>query len=232
MTTSEELGRSSELLSAERSCLLVVDVQERLLPVIQDHRSLLQSVRFLLDAAAVLQVPAVVSEQYPKGLGHTVAALQGHVAIAAVFDKLAFSAAAEFGRHWRQSLCLPADVAPDAHTVRSADTSGPMTEAAAGLPQLQGRDQIVICGIEAHICVLQTALDLLSAGQRVFVVADAVGSRRALDYHIALQRLRDAGCTVLTSESVAFEWCQTAGTDLFRGISRLVKDRDAARAAE
>ena len=90
------------------------------------------------------------------------------------------------------------------------------------------RDQVVICGIEAHVCVLQTALDLVAQGFRVFVVADAVASRHKLDWKTALGRLADSGVVVLTTESVLFEWCEVAGTDEFRQISRLVTGKDKA----
>jgi isochorismate hydrolase len=90
------------------------------------------------------------------------------------------------------------------------------------------RDQVVVCGIEAHVCVLQTSLDLAAQGFRVFVVADAVASRHKLDWKIALGRLADSGVVVLTTESVLFEWCEVAGTDEFRQISRLVTGKDKA----
>ena len=91
-----------------------------------------------------------------------------------------------------------------------------------------GRDQVVVCGIEAHVCVMQTALDLGARGFRVFVPADAVASRYKLDWKTALGRLADSGITVLTTESVLFEWCEVAGTDEFRQISRLVTGKDDA----
>ncbi|MEE3364423.1 MAG: isochorismatase family protein [Planctomycetota bacterium] len=90
------------------------------------------------------------------------------------------------------------------------------------------RDQVVVCGIEAHVCVLQTALDLAAQGFRVFVPADAVASRHKLDWKTALGRLADSGVVVLTTESVLFEWCEVAGTDEFRQISRLVTGKDKA----
>ena len=90
------------------------------------------------------------------------------------------------------------------------------------------RDQVVICGIEAHVCVTQTALDLAAQGFGVFVVADAVASRHKLDWKTALRRLADSGIVVLTTESVLFEWCEVAGTDEFRQISRLVTGKDEA----
>jgi len=89
-----------------------------------------------------------------------------------------------------------------------------------------GRDQVVVCGIETHVCVIQTALDLAARGFRVFVPADAVASRHKLDWKTALGRLADSGISVLTTESVLFEWCEVAGTDEFRQISRLVTGKD------
>ena len=85
------------------------------------------------------------------------------------------------------------------------------------------RDQIIVAGMEAHVCVLQTALDLVAHGYRVTVPADAVGSRSERDYEIALRRMADCGVTIATTESILFEWTETAGTAEFKQISRLVK---------
>ncbi|MDP7275588.1 MAG: hydrolase [Planctomycetaceae bacterium] len=93
-------------------------------------------------------------------------------------------------------------------------------------PETRQPGQVVLCGIESHICVMQTALDLLSRGFRVYIPADAVASRHKSDWQIALRRLSDAGAVVLTTESVLFEWCEVAGTDEFREISRLVTGKD------
>lgn len=184
---------NAPLMSAARSVLLVVDMQERLLPVIADGDNVASCVRFLMDVAQLMSVPVIVSEQYPRGLGSTVADLNQHAAITARFDKLKFSAAEGFIEN------LPTTVTD--------------------------RDQVVVCGVETHVCILQTAIEL-QADRQVFVIADAVGSRRALDRTIALQRLLDSGCTVATAESVAFEWCEAAGTDSFRSVSRLVRERN------
>ena len=106
--------------------------------------------------------------------------------------------------------------------------------AAEGYQQLgdtdSSRDQVIIAGIEAHICVLQTSLDLLHAGSQVFVVADAVGSRSGADRDVALQRLSTAGVSIVTAESVAFEWCEVAGSDSFRTMSRLTREHATSRA--
>lgn len=179
----------SRLLERERSELLVVDVQERLLPVMSDPDGVRDAVAWLLRLAAELSVPVTVSEQYPRGLGHTDPALKAALAPdARVLEKAHFSCAAE--PSLRQAL---------------AET---------------GRDCFVIAGIEAHVCVLQTAIGLGEAGYQVAVVADAVGSRRSGDSELALARLRAAGVDVVSREMVAFEWLHRAGTESFRRVSR------------
>lgn len=195
--------RSPALLDRQLSCLLIVDIQTKLLPLIRNSEAVEEATIFLMNAAATLGVPVFVSEQYPKGLGSTVSSIAEHAVQKQVVEKLRFSA----------SECLL-----NAHA--SSDDSSVMN----------GRIQVVLVGIEAHICVLQTALDLLHSGLKVYVVADAVGSRSEADRDVALQRVRDAGAVVCTAESVVFEWCEVAGTDEFRQISRLVRERDANRA--
>lgn len=91
------------------------------------------------------------------------------------------------------------------------------------------RTKVVVAGIEAHVCVQQTVLDLLAAGFAVYLVADAVASRHEMDARYALQRMRDSGATITTAEAVLFEWCEVAGTPEFKQISALVKGRSAAR---
>ena len=198
----ESVVRSPQLLDRHRSTLLIVDVQEKLLPVIDQAEPLTESIVFLLDVAAAMNVPVVVSEQYPRGLGPTISQISEHSVPKRVFEKLRFSAA--------EGYLQPEP--PSGSNGRQSD-----------------RDQVVIVGIEAHVCVLQTALDLQAQGRRVFVVQDAVGSRHADDRSTAMDRVRDAGGTVCSAESVAFEWCEAAGTDEFRLVSRLVRDRDAKR---
>ncbi|MDG1894030.1 MAG: isochorismatase family protein [Fuerstiella sp.] len=190
------LRRSPELINRRQSQLLVVDVQQRLMPVIHAADRIESRIVLLLDAAAVLDVPVIVSEQYPKGLGPTVDSVAQHQISRRRFEKIRFSAAEEF-----QALCVSADPAT----------------------AVDRCDQVIIVGIEAHICVLQTAMDLLAQGYRVFVVEDAVSSRRESDHRTAMNRMRDAGAVVCTAESVVFEWCEEAGTDEFRAISRLVR---------
>ncbi len=197
----------SSLLSVPQSQLVVIDVQERLLPVIRDHEAVAASIRFLMDAAAILQVSTVVTEQYPQGLGPTIANLRNHAATVERLEKLRFSAAEVLINDVR----MPA--------ASAAKHSGEM-------PQ-----QFVLAGIETHICVQQTALTLSEKGFRVFVAADCVGSRHADDHAWALHRMADAGVIITTAEAIAFEWCQEAGHASFKALSRLVRDRDPQRIA-
>jgi nicotinamidase-related amidase len=181
--------RNPELLSSGSSRLLIVDVQEKLLPLIPVGERLVHNCRRLLDAAKIVGVPAFGTEQYPKGLGHMTADLAAR--LGPVPDKVVFS-------------CVP------------ALSWGNAAELA------DDRDQVVVAGMETHVCVLQTVLDLLAAGFRVHVPADAVASRAELDWRFALERMASSGATVTTVESVLFEWCERAGTPEFKAIQKLV----------
>jgi nicotinamidase-related amidase len=172
------------------SALLIIDVQEKLLPAIPDAPRLLLNLTFLLDAARIIGVPTLATEQYPKGLGPT------HAAIAER---------------------LPAD-----RPAKVAFSCGGVPEIVAGL---SGRTAVLLAGIEAHVCVLQTALDLIGHGRRVFVAADAVASRDPFDREIALRRLERAGAVVTTAETAAFEWLGTAAAPGFKAVSLLVQER-------
>ena len=192
MTSPESHSpRSPELLSRSRSRLLIVDVQEKLVPHIPAAESMIANCRKLIRGANVLDVPVFATEQYRKGLGETVAELAELLPERP--DKLRFSCVESL--HW-----------------------GTAAE------QEQERDQVVVAGIESHVCVLQSVFDLLSSGYRVFVPADAVASRKPLDWEFALKRIADGGATVTTTESVLFEWAEIAGTPEFQEISRLVKE--------
>jgi len=171
-------------------CLVVIDMQERLLPVIGSADSITQRCRFLLEAAGLLSVPIILTEQYPRGLGATVEVLRNAAANAAALEKLQFSAA---------DVILK-----------------------AGLLHPECR-QLVLAGIETHICVQQTALDLIAAGWKVTLAADASGSRHELDRSIAISRLQVAGVVVSSAEAIAFEWCRTAEHPAFRQLSALVR---------
>lgn len=176
------------LMKIETSCLLAVDFQERLMPAIHDADRIVANGAWLIQIAQRLNVPVLASEQYPRGLGHTVAAIRELLPAEAFMEKLHFSCAAERD-------CM-----------RRIDALG--------------RQQIVVIGAEAHVCVLQTALDLRAAGRDVYLVADAVSSRSPRDIELALERMRAEGVRVVSREMVVFEWLHQAGDDRFREISR------------
>ena len=181
------------LIRVKHSCLLVVDIQEKLLGAMHDGDVVIHNVGILLQAAGRLEVPVVASEQYPQGLGPTVAAVAEYFpdASSSPVSKLAFSCAADQGYMDR---LLPLK-----------------------------RKHAVIVGIEAHVCVLQTALELTDEGYLCFVVADAVSSRTPEDLMLALERMKANGCEIVTTEMVLFEWLRAAGTEEFREFSKLVR---------
>jgi nicotinamidase-related amidase len=188
--------RSSELLSRHDSRLLIVDMQEKLLPAIRRGKQVIANCVKLIRAAQLLGLPVFATEQYPRGLGATVAELAELLGERP--EKLRFSCSESL--QW--------------------GTASESTD-----PAVRDRTKVVLAGIEAHVCVLQTVLDLMADGYRVYVAVDAVGSRRRLDQRIALQRMADSGAVLTTTESVLFEWCEEAGSDEFKEISRLVKER-------
>ncbi len=171
------------LLSRHRTSLIIVDVQEgfRSYPT---FANVTRACATLLEGARILEVPALISEQYPKGLGHTAPELG--VRDERTIEKTVFSVARAEGF------------------------------------SLEGRDQVIVCGIETHVCVSQTIHDLLGRGVEVHVPAEAVGSRHMIDYERGLHRLERAGAIVSTVETVLFELLERAGTPEFKAVQRLV----------
>jgi len=179
------------LISADSSVLVVIDVQERLAPAMEGLPEFLRNTEILMRAAARLDVPMIVTEQYPKGLGRTVEALAALAPPEAVVEKISFSATGSDGFDRRFSEI--------------------------------GRDEPVICGIEAHVCVLQTALELQSRGLKTRLVRDAATSRRPDSAAAAYDRAAGNGVELVTTEMVVFEWMRRAGTPAFRDLSALIK---------
>jgi len=179
------------LISANRSQLLVVDVQERLAPAMHDLAGILKSLALLTAAADAVSVPVTISEQYPKGLGATAPDVAEMAGGAPRYEKLHFS-------------CFGDDA---------------LAKRLSGLD----REILVIAGIEAHVCVLQTALGALQNGLLPVVVADAVTSRTPKNHALAMDRMQAAGVTIASAEMVAFEWIEKAGTPAFKSIAPLFK---------
>jgi nicotinamidase-related amidase len=179
------------LLTPEGSVLLLIDLQQRLIPVIHDHEAVVARAVRLAEAAQLLDVPIRATEQNPAGLGPTVAPLAAYPQ--ATLTKTTFSAAAAPGF----AALLPAGVV--------------------------GSGQIVVAGCEAHVCVLQTVLELLGSGHQVALAADAIGSRDPADKAVAVERARQHGAQVVTSEMVLFEWLHDSRHPKFREVQKLLK---------
>ena len=180
-------------MNANDTALLVVDVQEKLVPHILNHSSMVWNIERLLKAANLLNVEVRVSEQYPKGLGKTVSALTGH-------------------------LCENDLVAEK--TMFSCRECEPVFQDLAN----NGIHNILVCGIETHVCVAQTSLDLIAQGFNVFLCVDAVGSRSQLDHQTAIRRLENSGVTITTAEATMFEWCEHSKNEVFKEVSKLVQE--------
>lgn len=179
------------LISKSESQLLMVDIQERLVPAMEPGRPFVAACAKLLAAANALKIPVIASGQYPKGLGTTVPELQHLLPEPSRYEKTEFSCYANAG----------------------------MRAAFTGVK----RSQTVLAGIEAHVCVLQTALDLAEAGSAVFVVADATASRRPESREIAFRRMAASGVMLVTLEMVLFEWLRSAADPEFRAVSKLIR---------
>lgn len=173
------------------SALVVIDMQERLVPAMLAPARTLKNAALLIEAAHEMNVPVLLTEQYPAGLGRTMPEVRSVAGDAQIFEKLHFS-------------CME-------------DT------AFAKAIESLGRRQIVLAGMEAHICVVQTAASLLEAGYQVFVASDATASRSAESEQACLQRLSAAGVGIVTTEMVIFEWLGRAGTASFKKMLPKIK---------
>lgn len=173
--------------------LVIVDVQERLFNAMDAERrdEMVRNVKLLCATARRFGVPVVVTEQYPKGLGHTLPELR------AVLD----------------------DVTPVEKTAFSCCGADGFTDRLRAL----GARRVILAGIEAHVCVLLTALDLRAGGFEVSIVADAVCSRRASNLEVGLEQARQAGVVITATETVVFQLLGHADTDAFRELSKLLR---------
>ena len=179
------------LIKPDQSCLIVIDVQERLVPAMQAPARVIRNSRTLMTAAARLGIPILLTEQYPKGLGPIVPELQDLAKDGTVIEKMHFS-------------CMNEPSFADAF-------------------KALGRNQAVIVGMEAHICVLQTGVNLMEQGYETFVVTDATSSRTLESEKACLDRLGAAGAGIVTTEMVVFEWLGRAGTPEFKELLAEVK---------
>ena len=175
----------------EEALALIVDLQEKLVPTMTDAPQLVKNTKAVLEGLKIAEIPILVTEQYPRGLGQTVSELVSVIPDVKRQEKLEFSC---YGNEQIRKII---------------DASG--------------RKTILLCGIEAHVCVLQTLIDLCAAGYHVVLIEDCIQSRHAHDQKIAVKRAIYEGACITTFESVLFELVQKAGTTQFKQLSALVK---------
>ncbi len=180
------------LLESSKASLLLIDIQERLLPAMAAPEQVVAQSTILQMAAKTLDLPVTISEQYSKGLGPTVQKLVDNNAT--VFEKLSFSC-------WRDDRMKQ-------HFIQLHEN---------------GRPLVIVAGIEAHVCVMQTCIDLCNAGFGVFAVADAMASRKTASADLAIERMSAAGVSIVNTEMVVFELLERAGTPAFKSLSQLIK---------
>jgi len=180
-------------LDPDRCALIVIDIQEKLLPPIFQKERLVRNAELLIRLASVLKMPTLMSTQYSKGLGNTVSEIASLLPDVEPLEKVAFS-------------CFGSDVFCSA------------------LKRVPGnRNTVLLCGMETHICVAQTALAALREGYLVHVAADAVSSRTELNWQIGLDRMRAAGAVISSTEMAIYETLRSSGTSEFKDILKHLK---------
>ncbi|MEO5356058.1 MAG: hydrolase [Nitrospirae bacterium YQR-1] len=176
-------------LNSDDTALLIVDIQEKLAAVTEGREDVIINTGHLIETARLHNMPIIVTEQYPKGIGHTVKKLKDALEGTEIYEKITFSACGIDNFY----------------------------------EKLQKRPKVLLCGIETHICVLQTALDLLNKGYVVHVVSDCVSSRKSYNKETGLSFMHDAGAVITTAETAIFQILKQAATDNFKAISKRIK---------
>ena len=179
------------MLKRDNCVLVIIDIQEKLLKAVYNPDFVLNSSVKIAKAASILNIPTIITEQYPKGLGYTVKAIKTVSANINPIEKTAFSAMKE-EKFYEQ--------------IKS-----------------YGKKQILICGIETHICVLQTAAELSSKGYEVYVLKDACSSRKEFEHNTGIELLTQYGSKITCSEIAIFEWLESSKHPNFKKIQALIK---------
>jgi nicotinamidase-related amidase len=179
------------ILDKNKTALLIIDIQEKILAVMQNPDSVVANTLKLIKGFKILGSPIYITEQYPKGLGSTQKDISNELENITALQKMSFSGIGA------EDLFL----------------------------KLKGKDikQVVVAGIEAHVCVQQTVLDLLENNFQVNLAVDAVSSRHKIDYETAIDRMRTRSAEITTTESILFEMLRLSGTDEFKQISKVIK---------
>jgi nicotinamidase-related amidase len=179
------------MLKQEETVLILIDIQGKLAEIVDESEFVIGNIEKAVQGAKLLNIPILWLEQYPKGLGRTVAQLSKHLEGVEVIEKITFSAYDNV--HFKQKL------------------------------QALNRKQLLIAGIETHICVYQTAAQLLEANYEVQVIADAVSSRTIGNREVGIQKMMQLGAKITSVEMALFELQQIAQGETFKAISKLVK---------
>ncbi|EGK07840.1 isochorismatase family protein [Psychrobacter sanguinis] len=180
-------------IQRENCQAMIIDVQEKLSPHIYRYNDILKKTLILIQGLQVLDIPILLNEQYPEGLGRTVPEIM------AVLD------------------------ATKSKTIEKVTFSACDNDETWNYLAQQNRISVLVFGVEAHVCVMQTVLDLLDNGMQPVVIADAIGSRSAYDRRQAIRRMRRAGAVITTTEAILFELCRSSKDPVFKAISQLVK---------
>lgn len=182
----EKLG----IIDKKKTVFVLIDIQDKFIPVIKDIDKLISNSNILVKASEILNIPLIVTEQYPKGLGHT-------------YEKI--------------------DLPDKKYLIEKVSFSCFESEKFIKKIKELKVNSIVLFGIEAHVCILKTALDALKNNLDVYVVADAISSRTAENKSIAIERMRQSGVFIVSTEMILFQLLDKAGTEEFKLISKLVK---------
>jgi len=181
-----------EFLNRNNTALVLIDVQEKLFPIINDNENLLENLKRIIKGVQALNIPIIIAEQYPKGLGFTIPELKEILEIYEPIEKISFSCYGE--ENFRNKLVS------------------------------MNRNQLMICGIETHICVYQTCRELDNNGYYVHLLTDCVGSRDPKNKNLAIKKLQNENNIFITGfEMALFELLKSAGNDEFKAISKIVK---------
>lgn len=182
-----------QALAADRCALLVIDIQQKLLPPIFQREQLVRNAQLLVRAARIMKIPVLISTQYAKGLGSTTPEIASLLPQTEAIDKTLFSC---FGS---DAFC-------------------------AAIERLPGnRNNLLLCGMESHICVAQTALAALRGGSVVHVASDAVGSRTEWNWKVGLDRMRAAGAVISSTEMMIYELMQSSSSAAFKELLPFLK---------
>lgn len=179
------------IIDRNKTALIIVDIQEKFKPAIFEIERVIDNTKKVIEGARILGIPIIVTEQYPKGLGKTVNAIQASLGDFRPIEKLSFSC---FGEK------------------KFLDE----------LEKLNVTD-LIILGIEAHVCITKTILDAIARGYRVHLVTDAISSRSESNLKIAIERAKQVGAFLASSEMILFQLMDSAGTEEFKRISKIIR---------